>query len=204
MADEAKSETIEQLLDAANASAAAARSAWLTFIGILAYLLVTITSTTHADLLVNNPVTLPVLQVKVPLLDFFIFAPVLLLLLHLGLLVQHAVTAKKLHALNTALEGLDDAKRGLVRERLNHYSFSQYLSGKYSETAINQASKPEVYAGHRWMIWLMQVVSLVILPGIVFLYFQIGFLPYHSTASFSGNFPLPPPTFDKNRAQVFA
>ena len=47
------------------------------------------------DLLLNSPVTLPIVNVQIPLFSFFLAAPYLFLLVHLGLLVQHAMLAHK-------------------------------------------------------------------------------------------------------------
>lgn len=69
----------EAFLIAANDASAQARNMWLFFIGILTYLIVTIAGTTHTDLLLNNPITLPFLDVKIPLFSFFLYAPAVIL-----------------------------------------------------------------------------------------------------------------------------
>lgn len=175
-------ETIEHLLETANDAAGAARNAWLGFLGIMAYLLVTIASTTHTDLLLNSPVSLPVVGVELPLIGFFGFAPLIFLMLHFGLYIQHGVTAKKFNALNAALNRMTAHDltpfKEEIRGRVHHYAFAQFISGKYGD----QAEKHETISFHREMIRIMQWGGLVILPVLTLLYFQIGFLAYHDQA----------------------
>ena len=176
-------EQIEHLLATANEAAGAARNAWLGFILVMAYLLVTIASTGHRDLLLNNPVTLPIVDVKLPLASFYVYAPLLFWLLHLGLFIQHAVTAKKLNALKAALAALRGKRppgfESTIRGRLNHYSFAQYLAGAYGYDVRPESDAERTSAIHRLLMRLILWTSFVILPGLTFLYFQIGFLPYH-------------------------
>lgn len=181
--DEPTDAQIESLLATANEAAGAARNAWLGFILVMAYLLVTIASTGHRDLLLNNPVTLPIVDVKLPLASFFVYAPLLFWLLHLGLFIQHAVTAKKLNALKQALGAPSDNRppgfESRIRGRLHHYSFAQYLAGDYGQDAQTDNEAERTSAIHRWLMRVILWTSFVILPGLTFLYFQIGFLPYH-------------------------
>ena len=81
------------LLAAVNASARSANVAWLIFLGLMAYLLIAIASVTHRDLLLASDVTLPMLQVKIGLIRFFLLVPILFVLLHVGLLGKLALLA---------------------------------------------------------------------------------------------------------------
>ena len=51
-------------------------------------LTVAVAGVTHRDLLLETPVTLPILQVQIQLTQFFQFAPVVLVLFHLGVVSQ--------------------------------------------------------------------------------------------------------------------
>ncbi len=189
---------VEELLKAANDSAGAARNAWLAFLGILAYLFVTVTSTSHVNLLTNDPVNLPIANIKVPLFGFFFAAPLIFLLLHLGLFVQHAVMARKLNALNSALKDATktepESYANQVRKRLHFYAFAQYLTGPYSYDATQQEKPGQAGTDdnaddraaprtHAWLVRLMLWISFVILPILTFLAFQISFLPYHDMSA---------------------
>ncbi len=183
---------IETLLATANDAGAAARNAWLGFNAILAYLLITIASTSHQDLLLNSQVALPIIDIKLPLFSFYGFAPVLLILLHLGLLVQHAVTARKLHELDQELKDFraagDISQRYVhrVRTQLTFYVFCQVLVGPYRKPG---------FLAHvtRFMIW----ISIIILPLATFLAFQISFLPYHDLSLLIDLHP------DKDEAEIY-
>ena len=65
------SDEAEKLLDAANDASAPAKNAWLAFLALLAYLLVTLGGVSHKDLLLNDPVKLPIINVDIPLFSFF-------------------------------------------------------------------------------------------------------------------------------------
>ncbi len=84
----------EKLLAAANAASGPARNAWLAFLGLLAYLLVTLAGVTHKDLLLNSPTKLPIVGVEIPLFSFFLAAPFLFVLVDLRLCHTNRVTCR--------------------------------------------------------------------------------------------------------------
>jgi uncharacterized protein YjbI with pentapeptide repeats len=159
----------EKLLIAANDASAPARNAWLAFLALLAYLLVTLGGVTHRDLLLNSPVRLPIVDVDVPLFSFFQYAPVLLLLTQLWLLIQHVLLAAKFRSFTEVIApfeketGLEHPARKLV----DPYVVSQILAG------------PKLSRGMLLLMRLMVFVTFTLLPVITLLYFQIKFLPYH-------------------------
>ena len=65
------------LLEAVNRSSDTAHTAWLIFIGIMAYLMIAVAGVTHTNLLLETPVSLPILQVDIPLTQFFQIAPII-------------------------------------------------------------------------------------------------------------------------------
>src|SRR5262245_53692384 len=46
-------------------------AAWVAFLALLTYLVVTIATVSHKDLLLNSPVTLPVINANIPIVGFF-------------------------------------------------------------------------------------------------------------------------------------
>ena len=162
----------EDLLSAANSASATARNAWLAFVLLLAYLLVTLAGVTHQNLLLNSPVTLPIVGVQIPLFTFFLAAPVLLILVHLGLLVQHALLSHKLYHFSRAIS-VDEApgeRDHPLRIRLHNYTYSQLLAG------------PKPPKRLEWLLRRMVFFTLAALPVLTLLYLQIKFLPYHEVA----------------------
>jgi hypothetical protein len=82
------------LLEAVNRSSKSANTAWLIYIALMGYLLITVAGVSHKDLLLNNDVSLPILQVKIPLTRFFLFVPVLLVLMHMAVIAQLVLLAR--------------------------------------------------------------------------------------------------------------
>jgi uncharacterized protein YjbI with pentapeptide repeats len=160
------------LLEAVNRSSSAANTAWLIYIGLMAYLLVAVAGISHKDLLLNNDIPLPVLQVKIELTRFFLFAPIVLVLVHTGVLGQLVLLARKaleFHASICMLETTDERTHPL-RLELDNFFFVQAIAGPERSRVVS--------AFLHGMSWL----TLVILPVLLLLYIQVVFLPYHDTA----------------------
>ncbi len=158
------------LLEAVNRSSDTAHTAWLIFLGIMAYLMVAVAGVTHQDFLVEKPVSLPILQVDIQLTQFFQFAPVLLVLLHLGVVAQLVLVARKTLEFDKAIRLLETSPRRThpLRLELHNFFFVQGIAG---------SQRSAIMGGFlHGMSWL----TLVILPVVLLLYIQVVFLPYHS------------------------
>ncbi|PHS05723.1 MAG: hypothetical protein COA78_15035 [Blastopirellula sp.] len=160
---------VEELLDAVNAASSQARNMWLGFLGLFSYLCVAIAGVSHVDLLLNNLVKLPIVDVEIPLSSFFIAAPVLFVLVHLGLLVQHALLSKKIHDF---LHILDDGiiwgpGPDKIRGRVHSYAQTQLICGPERSRVLGL------------FLHIMTWTTLYGLPVLLLLSFQIRFLPYH-------------------------
>ena len=81
-------EPIPDLLKAVNDASGKAFALWITFLTVGLYLAISIGTTTDVQLLLEGPVKLPLLDVNMPLFDFYEFAPILFLMLHLYVLMQ--------------------------------------------------------------------------------------------------------------------
>src|SRR5688572_25295903 len=91
------------LLDALNAAAQRTNGLWWVFLGVMAYLALTVASVTHRDLLLDAGVVLPLLQVRIGLAGFFVAAPAVLVLLHLKVMAQFALLTRKALEFDNAL-----------------------------------------------------------------------------------------------------
>ena len=157
-------------MDEANGASDPASSAWLAFLALLTYLLVTLAGVSHKALLLDSPVALPiVVNVDIPLRSFFLYAPALLLLVYLSLLIQHVILARKYRKFKEAIAPYERETRTEhpARERVHSYVFSQILVGPKPNRITN------------FVMQLIVYVTFTILPLITLLYFQIKFLPYH-------------------------
>lgn len=170
---EAKGALAEDLLVAVNDASAQARNMWLAFLGVIAYLIITIAGTTHKSLLLNTPVKLPFLNVDIPLFSFFMYGPLVVLLFHLSLLLQHAMLAFKLFRFTETLDDDGWHRTGTDprRGKLHSYVAAQLIAG------------PTRGAPMGFLMRLMTWFSLVALPVITLLFFQIAFLPFHDVVA---------------------
>ena len=157
------------LLTAVNTASRTANTAWLIFLALMAYLLVTVASVTHRDLLLNSDITLPILQVKIGLTRFFLVAPVVLVLLHIALIGQLALLARKALEFASSLGMLEttDRRSHPLRLELDNFFLVQAIAGPDRSRVVS--------AFLNSMSWL----TLVILPLMLLLYVQLVFLPYH-------------------------
>jgi hypothetical protein len=159
---------IELLLGEVNAASASTRSAWIFLIALEAYFFIALAGISHRDLLLNTPVAQPILQVSIPLRSFILFGPVVLLVMHAGILQQHIILARKLKALD-ALFAASEFPKLSHRGRLcvHSYYFSQIEAGPETNSVLR--------ACFRAMDWLF----LRLLPVGLLLAFQITYLPVH-------------------------
>jgi len=160
---------VNGFLDEANATSEPARTAWLAFLFLVTYVIVTLASVSHKDLLLNSPVKLPIINADIPLVGFFQYAPAMLLLVYLSLLVQHVIVARKYRRFTDAILPLEreTGVENPARERVHAYAFSQILAG------------PRPHRITKLMMQLIVYVTFAALPIATLLYFQIKFLPYH-------------------------
>jgi hypothetical protein len=161
------------LLHAVNSAGEAATTAWLIYLALAAYFTVALAGVTHKDLLLNTPIILPVLGISVALDRFFLFAPPLFILIHIGMMMQYAILMRKAHAFLGVVrheEGdmdTSDAPVHPLRYELDGNYLVQFLAGP--------PYAPIFAILLQVIVWL----TLVMLAAIVLLYFQAAFLAYH-------------------------
>src|SRR5512147_3169342 len=119
----------KEFLDEANGASNPASSAWIAFLLLLAYVVVTLAGVSHRNLLLNSPVKLPIINADIPLVGFFQYAPAMLLLVYLSLLVQHVILARKYRRFTDALAAYETRSEHPARELVHSYAFSQILAG---------------------------------------------------------------------------
>ena len=167
MSDEKQAEA---LLSSANDTAKLVRSVHLTFMLVMAYVGIIIASTTDVQLLKVSPVVLPLLNVKLPILEFYVITPWLVLFLHFNLLIQCYLLARKLHLFNAALSKCDEEVANGMRDRLFTFALSYNIVSRQNSFLI------------RFFQNGMMVFSVVIVPLVLLTWAQIRFIPYHSEA----------------------
>jgi uncharacterized protein YjbI with pentapeptide repeats len=145
---------------------------WLSYLFVLFYLLVAAGGVTHRDLFLENQITLPILNVELPLKGFFWLGPALFLVLHSYVLLHFVLLSSKTVMLDTQLRAqIDDAKeREQLRRQLPINIFVQFLAGP---SEMRQGAMG-------FLLRLIAWISLVIGPVALLVFFELQFLPYHS------------------------
>jgi hypothetical protein len=135
------------------------------------FLFITVGSINHRTLFLEAPVKMPLLNVDVPLVGFFILAPLLFLVFHFYTFLQLVPLARKVSLYRTTLSDTfpirsDRRKRVL---RLDSFVFVQLLLGQSrEETGLLGAFANMVGA-----------ITLIVAPLLTLLQLQLTFLPYH-------------------------
>ena len=173
----AKADDLEEIKKAVEDAASVSGGLWLSYLFVLSYVAIAAGAVTHKDLLLENPVKLPFLNVELPLLAFFALAPFVVLITHIYALMHFRMLGNKARhfhkVLRDAFPGQGDNKviRGNKRRLLPSNIFVQILAGP-----------PEVRGGFfGFMLIVIALVTLVLLPVLVLLLLQIQFLPFHDT-----------------------
>jgi Pentapeptide repeats (8 copies) len=168
----AKAKDLGALRDAVVDAAGVGTGLWLSYLFVLIYFAIAAGAVTHRDLLLENPVKLPFLNVELPLKAFFILGPLVFLIVHAYVLLHFVLLAGKIAAFQTELEaqiGRDNVKTE-VRRQLPSNIFVQSLAGP------RDVREGPIGA----LLWLIIGISLVAGPIALLLLFQLQFLPYHS------------------------
>jgi len=161
------------LVEAVNSTSEIAHTGWLIFLGVVTYFCIAAAGVSHKDLLLNSAVPLPIMQVSIDLQRFFLFAPIVLVFLHFGLLVQHVMLARKVMEFDAAVRTMEPTHRRThpIRHELNSYFFTQALAGP---------ERSRLFGGFlHGMFWL----SFIGIPALVILFVQIVYLPYHDVTT---------------------
>lgn len=165
------------LLDAVNRSSGSVNAACLIFLGLMTYVLITVACISHKDLLLNNDIVLPILQVKIDLTRFFLFAPIVLVLLHMGVIGQLVVLARKALEFASAIRMLETTEQRShpLRLELDNFFFVQAIAG------------PERSRIMSCFLYGMSWLTLVVLPVALLLLTQLVFLPFHDVTITTAN-----------------
>jgi uncharacterized protein YjbI with pentapeptide repeats len=168
----ARAKDLGALRDAVVDAASVGTGLWLSYLFVLFYFAIAAGAVTHRDLLLENPVKLPFLNVELPLKAFFVLGPLVFLIVHAYVLLHFVLLAGKVGAFGTELEaqiGRDDVKARL-RRQLPSNIFVQFIAGPR-----------EVRSGViGFLLRLIPQISLVAGPIALLVLFQLQFLPYQN------------------------
>jgi uncharacterized protein YjbI with pentapeptide repeats len=160
-----------ELQRALNDAAGKASALWTTFIVFQLYLAIAFGSVTHRDLFLETSIKLPLLNVDLPLVGFFVVAPTVLLIFHFYVFLQVTGLASKAKDYNTllAVDTPVASDRQYIRQRLDIFPILQFLAGPRDQrTGFTGFSL-------RLITW----ITLAATPVLLLLQGQVTFLPYH-------------------------
>jgi uncharacterized protein YjbI with pentapeptide repeats len=162
---------VDKLQTALNDASGKASALWITFITFELYLAIAFGSVTHRDLFLENPIKLPVLNVDLPLVGFFVVAATVLVIFHFYIFLQLLALAQKAREYNAILKKYapNDVNSQLLRHGLDSFLILQFLAGPTEQRTG--------YTG----VWLRLIawITLVGVPIVILLQAQVTFLPYH-------------------------
>jgi uncharacterized protein YjbI with pentapeptide repeats len=172
MAQELDPFDVEALERSLNDSATRVSTIWISFLGFALYLVVAAGSVTHPQLLREDAIKLPALNVDLPLVGFFFLTPILLLVFHAYVLIQILLLGRTAAAYSEALNRTvrTSSDNAAIRQRLANTLFAQIFAGSPRER-------------RGWLGGLLRMIdwlTLAIAPVLVLLLFQFKLLPYHS------------------------
>jgi hypothetical protein len=131
-ADFAKQATdLQTLRDAVVDAASVGGGLWLSYLFVMFYLAIAAGGVTHRDLLFENPVKLPFLNIDLPLIGFFALGPPLFVIVHTYTLLHFTLLAGKVRDFDAALrQQIDDLDiQARLRRLLPINIFVQFLAG---------------------------------------------------------------------------
>jgi hypothetical protein len=152
-----------------NSSAAELRNYTLAFVSFLLYVLITAASTTHEQLLRISAVKLPLLDIDIPIVQFYLVSPLLILILHFHLLLQHFLFSQQFYSFDAALklQYPDHADRVRFMKSLSGNLSLVHLLGGYQKTAV------------QILLAVILAICLLVFPLFDLWFLQARFLPFH-------------------------
>ena len=162
---------LDALLDSLNGSAERFQTLWFSFLGLTLYLAIAALATTHRNLLLGEPQTLPILNIKVELLPFYVIAPLLYLVFHFYLLMMLALLARTAAEFDKRLRTTipDEVDRERYRAKVDNALFLQLLVGMKGERSGVNAI----------LLGLIALITIALAPLATLILMQMMFLPYH-------------------------
>lgn len=169
---EPDTKNLDALLASLNGSAERFQTLWFSFLGLTLYLAIAALATTDRDLLLRDPQVLPLVNIKVQLLPFYIIAPLLYLVFHFYILLMLLLLARTAapfeRELQKALVSPDEQEE--YRARVENALFLQLLVGM----------KDERMGLNSFLLGAIALLTLMLAPISTLILMQMMFLPYHS------------------------
>ena len=159
---------LDRLRESANDSARAFRTAYTFYLAVALYVLVIVSSTDHELLFRAGDVQMPIVNVGVPVVWFFVVVPWLLVLLHFNLLIQATFLADKVSRYASTIIGQTRAPR----------KRTEALGLLYPAPLAHKVAEIHQPGTMRRLLNAMVLVTLAVLPPAILMFAQVKFLLY--------------------------
>ncbi|MFQ5482866.1 MAG: hypothetical protein ACE5ER_08910, partial [Nitrospinaceae bacterium] len=157
----------EKLLETAQENSKIVRNAFISYLAVAVFIWITVESVTHRQLLIpTERLTLPVINVQIPVVGFFWVVPLFLLLFHLFFVLHVLKFAELLKKIRDENESGDAWKHQLHGNLFTWVFFAKRTGNPFSMQLAR----------------LLIVVSFWLVGPVILLRTQIVFLPYHAAA----------------------
>jgi uncharacterized protein YjbI with pentapeptide repeats len=166
----AEADELKAIQSSLNDAAGQVRVTWFAFITFGTYLVIAVGSVTHRMLFLETPIKLPVLNVDLSLVGFFVVAPILFLIFHFYMLFQLLVLSRKFRLYNTTLASTvgSETGRSRLRLRLEPFVFVQFPGGAQHRIGFTDQ-----------LARVIAPITTAIGPVLVLFQLHLTFLPYH-------------------------
>lgn len=160
-----KNQDPKALLSQVNSNASRLRNMWLVFLAVTAYFWATLAEISHVELLAGDRLSIPIVDINLSTVGFFVFAPLFYFTVLTWLVFQVLLFQSKAHAL-IALSS--DDKQTIDWHQIDSFA----LQVAPFDRTIAYPERLVLSGG-----WFL---STFILPIATMLYFQAVYLPVHS------------------------
>jgi uncharacterized protein YjbI with pentapeptide repeats len=163
---------VEALEKSLNDSATRVSTIWISFVIFGAYLAAAASNVSHRQLLLEETIKLPTVNIDLPLAGSSVLLPIAFLIFHVYVLLQVVLLARTAATYNDAVERriVVNSDRVRIRQRLANTLFAQIFAGSPRE-------REGILGG---LLKSIAWVTLPIAPILVLLTFEFKFLPYHN------------------------
>jgi uncharacterized protein YjbI with pentapeptide repeats len=159
---------VRELRSAVDGAVQQLRAATFTLVSVALYLFVMGLGTSDRDLLLGRHVKLPIFDVDVELLPFYVLAPAVLLVLHVTVLNLCRLVARRLLGLQQELADKDPLDREFV------------LGLLYPDPLIERSLQHPVAWYVRAILSLSIYTPIMVMPVLTLLWLELRFFPYQS------------------------
>jgi uncharacterized protein YjbI with pentapeptide repeats len=154
------------------------RGLWISFISLSAYLMVAVGAVTHVDLFLENPLQLPLVGVKVPLVVFFWLAPILYIIIHSYLLLNLKLMSDNVRDWLARLEQTL-AKESNAQERQRIAQAHKLSLPNFFPVQMLAGPRINQVGIMRWGLASAVMLTIIVAPILLLFLVQAQFLPYH-------------------------